>query len=186
MLSGARGVLRDATAAVHTRLHRAAPFAALADGRLNRRGYATLLGSLLAFHRAVAPGTLRGRAAIGDRRDRGARLARLEADLAHLGGAPIRSIAAPAWNDNEAVGCLYVVEGSMLGGKLIHRQLDYLFGRESAGRSFFGGTADDGRRWRELCDRLETYGATDDRLAAMASGAVATFALFETCLDAAA
>lgn len=185
---GVRATLRASTSSVHERLHEARPFAALAQGRLDRPGYADLLTRLHAFHRAVDPAVASARRVLGlaDVPADGTRVARLEADLADLGATPYRRIAMPAWGAEEAAGCLYVAEGSMLGGKLIHRQLDYLFGATEAGRSFFGGGADDGRRWRELCDCLETYGAIAERLGRMTQGAASAFALFEACLDEAA
>jgi heme oxygenase len=185
---GVRATLRASTSGVHERLHEARSFAALAEGRLDRHGYADLLIRLHAFHRAVDPAVVSARRVLGmtDVPAGGTRVARLEADLAHLGGAPYRRIAMPAWEAEVAVGCLYVVEGSMLGGKLIHRQLDYLFGANEAGRSFFGGGAGDGGRWRELCDRLESYGATAERLGRMTQGAASAFALFQACLEEAA
>lgn len=185
---GVRATLRSSTSSVHERLHQARPFAALAEGRLDRAGYADLLTRLHAFHRAVDPTAASARRALGlaDVPADGTRVARLEADLAHLGATPCRRTAMPSWEAEEAIGCLYVVKGSMLGGKLIHRQLDYLFQANEVGRSFFGGSADDGRRWRELCERLETFGATAERLGRMAQGAASAFALFESCLDEAA
>lgn len=185
---GARASLRASTSGVHGRLHEARPFADLAEGRLDRHGYADLLTRLHAFHCAVDPAVASARQVLGlaEPPTDGARVARLEADLAHLGTTPYRRIAMPAWEADEAVGCLYVVEGSMLGGKLIHRQLDYLFEANEAGRSFFAGGSGDGRRWRELCDRIETHGSAAARLDRMTRGAASAFALFEACLEAAA
>jgi len=184
---GARAALRASTREVHERLHAAPAFAAIARGELDRRAYADLLGRLLAFHRAVAPLMACARATIGCSNDNGqaARLARLESDLDHVGRTAGPRVATPAWADDEAVGALYVVEGSTLGGKLIHRQLDVLFAPGERGRSFFGGTSDDGRHWRALCRRLDTHGSCEARLGAMIAGAASAFALFETCLEAA-
>lgn len=181
----ARLALRAATHVVHERLHEAPAFRAIVDRRLDRRGYARLLGRLLAFHRAVDTLIAQGRAALGfgDAAGNGARIGRLEADLAYLGGGKVPSVPAATGDDGQAAGCLYVVEGSVLGGKLIHRQLYYLFAANEDGRSFFAGAADDGARWRDLCGRLDAYGAPPGRLAAMTAGAAAAFALFEACLD---
>lgn len=184
-MPGVRAALRRWTADVHERLHGAPAFAALAGGRLDLPAYADLMSRLLGFHRAVAPTVSRGLDRLGLSGDRHrARLARLEYDLAAIGPCVPPVVAAPAWSDDAAVGCLYVVDGSTLGGRVIHRQLDYLLGPSDAGRSFFGGTPDDPLCWRRLCAALERYGAeTPSRLSAMAEGATETFALFETCLD---
>jgi len=186
----ARLALREATHVVHERLHEAPAFRAIADRQLDRCGYAELLGRLLAFHRAVDPLIAQGRAVLGfgDGSGNGARIGWLEADLAYLGGGKVPLVPAAAGDDWHAAGCLYVVEGSVLGGKLIHRQLDYLFAANEDGRSFFAGAAGaagDSARWRDLCGRLDAYGVQPGRLAAMTAGAAAAFALLEACLDAA-
>lgn len=182
---GARAALRRWTADVHERLHGAPAFAALAAGRLDRPAYADLLGRLLGFHRAVAPAVHRALDRLGlPGEGHRVRLARLESDLAAVGPRAAPAVTAPDWSDDAAVGCLYVVDGSTLGGRVIHRQLDYLFGPFDAGRSFFGGGPDDPLRWRRLCAALERHSAeAPARLPIMAEGAMATFALFETCLD---
>jgi heme oxygenase len=77
------------------------------------------------------------------------------------------------------VGVLYTVQGSTLGGKVIHRQLDGLLeGKE--GRTFFKGSAEDGRHWRILCAGLEHQ--TD--AAALKAGARHAFARFADMLAA--
>jgi heme oxygenase len=185
-VSGVRAALRLATEAVHERLHHAAPFAAIADGRLDRPGYAALLGRLAAFHAAAAAAVAQGYAELGlpGQSASPARLALLDADLAHLdAAAPAAGDARSPWSGAEAAGCAYVVEGSTLGGRVIHRQLDYLFPTGDEGRRFFAGMFDAGHRWRTLCARLESYGADGNRVEAMAAGAKRTFALFETIVE---
>ena len=53
-----------------------------------------------------------------------------------------------------AIGCLYTVQGSTLGGKVISRQLDALLHGED-GRRFFRGFPQDGANWQALCAGLE-------------------------------
>lgn len=180
-----RALLQDATMDVHLRLHGAASFAALAEGRLDREGYADLLGRLLRFHAAVRASTTRARGLLGLTDDADRRVELLREDLTKLGvppAPPALPLPLPPWSDAETGGCLYVVEGASLGGKLIFRQLDYLL-ESDAGRGFFRGAGDDALRWRRLCAALEAHGAEEQRLAAMARGATAAFALFEACLD---
>ena len=165
-----RTALREATGAVHERLHLAPPFADLANQKLDLAGYRNLLASIAAFHFTVRRG--------GDIED--SRLDLLASDLEALGTpAPLRS----DWNfprtAAERLGLAYVVEGSSLGGKVIYRQLDYLFENSPAGRRFFRGTSSDGARWQALCRKLETEGQAPGAIDGMISGAAATFALFE-------
>ncbi len=109
-----------------------------------------------------------------------ARLAALVADLAYLGVSAAETTAGPPHHDTDfCIGALYTVQGSSLGGKLIFRQLDMLLPDEN-GRTFFKGTAEDGRDWRLLCESLESRG---DRLDALAAGAHHAFAQFQAMLD---
>lgn len=183
-LPSPRAALRAATAEVHERLHDARFFDALASGTLDHAGYGALLTRIRRFHCLTLAARSQALAALGlDPAEAGRRLALIEMDLRHLGIACDDPGAPPApCDEGEAIGCLYVVEGSTLGGKLIHRQLDYLLPDEE-GRSFFRGTPDDGARWRRLCEALDAYGSVPSRLPAMIAGAEATFALFETCLN---
>ena len=80
------------------------------------------------------------------------------------------------------LGWAYVVEGSSLGGKVIYRQLDYLFHRSAAGRLFFRGSPADSHCWQALCHDLEARGQTAKALDEMIFGARAAFALFERVL----
>ena len=59
-------------------------------------------------------------------------------------------------------GGLYVVEGSLLGGRILNRKLDSLFGEDNnEGRIFFSWcAAQDARRWTRFCEVLERRGAT--------------------------
>src|SRR5690606_35260103 len=78
----------------------------------------------------------------------------------------------------QRLGWRYVVEGSIFGGRVIYRQLDYLFGDEEAGRSFFRGTSAGTRQWQALCAELEHAGAAPAAVDAMIEGALDAFALF--------
>ena len=168
-------MLRDATDAAHERLHQAEPFAAIAAERLSRAGYTDLLARIAAFHFTIdtpAP----------DPED--TRRALLKADLDTVRApapAPLAWSAPPSRAGR--LGCAYVVAGSALGGKVIYRQLDYLFGDSPDGRRFFRGASGDGARWRALCDRLETEGAEAGAVDRMIAGAKAAFALFERSIE---
>ncbi len=171
-----------ATAEVHERLHQAAPFRAVADAKLARPDYSDLLGRIMKFHRTLDQ-TFEARKVthLGS----GHRIELLQRDLEYLSGEADRSVfpwAAPDCEGSE-LGCLYVAGGSALGGRIIYRQLDYLFGKAPEGRTFFAGSDDEPRRWRSLCLLLEQAGECDKRRAGMVAGAQAAFRLFETCLE---
>ena len=165
-----RSALREATGAIHERLHDAPPFAAIAQRRLSRADYSELLRKIAAFHFTVA----------ADLEADPMRLELLDRDLDSLAAERPASLD---WQRPESaaarLGCAYVVEGSALGGRVIYRQLDYLFGESVAGRRFFGGSPGDGQRWRALCGRLEAEGREPDAREEMAAAAGRTFALFE-------
>lgn len=118
--------------------------------------------------------------AFADRR----RTGRLAADIATLGGRPprpgpsgvvVRSFA-------EALGWLYVLEGSTLGGKAIRRAL-LARGDTITGLSFLDPYGPQtGERWRAYLAVLENEARTPDDVAAMAAGARAAFRHVEQCL----
>jgi heme oxygenase len=188
---GVRMALREGTAAAHERLHHLPPFQALGAGRLSRTGYVALLRRLLGFHRAVerqvaaAELALRAHGVVLEERKRSPLLL---ADLASL-GAPVGSEEAvaepqlPEFADAaRALGCLYVTEGSTLGGRLLARALDPLLGppEVSAGRSFLlGHGARHGAMWQALCAALERCGTDLEERAAMSQAATEAFAAFE-------
>ncbi|QAY76138.1 biliverdin-producing heme oxygenase [Sphingosinicella sp. BN140058] len=161
------------------RLHAAPAFADIAEGRLPRAGYAALLTALHRFHHLLDSACA---LLWADAPRSPGRIPALEADLRHLGHAPVPPSAgwAPPTGRAAALGCLYVAQGSTLGGRVIARQLDYLL-PGADGRRFFAGEAADGTTWRALCAHLETEGRRN--LAAMIGGAEAAFTLFEHCLD---
>lgn len=169
-----RSALRTATAAVHERLHEAPPFAAISQQRLNLAGYSNLLRTIAAFHFTVGPHL----------QSDGSRRRLLANDLDYLGAPSPPTIHwTPPPTSAARLGCAYVVEGSCLGGKLIYRQLNYLFGESVRGRSFFKGLASDGAHWRALCRRLETEGRARGALDEMAEAAEQTFALLEQLIE---
>lgn len=174
-----RGRLRAATADIHEALHRAEPFARIADGTMDRQGYGALLERLARYHLAMAPLCAAGAAALGApeldaaHRDR---VAALKADIRAMGASAPRDAEGQAVDPAFAVGCLYVVNGSTLGGKVIFRQLDALLADDD-GRRFFKGRAEDGAHWQTLCRRLEDFEQGGD-YAAMEAGARSAFARF--------
>jgi heme oxygenase len=79
-----------------------------------------------------------------------------------------------------ALGCLYVTEGSTLGGQQLARALDGILPPGPTGRRFLlGHGARHGAMWRGCCAALERCGADPAERAAMLDAAAETFAAFE-------
>jgi heme oxygenase (biliverdin-IX-beta and delta-forming) len=109
------------------------------------------------------------------------RLHLLAADLATLGVSPEDRGALPVCplvplrNGVEALGSLYVLEGSSLGGRIIERNVERCLGntgRESC-TYFRGYGAETGAMWRVLLLRLDAVPAA--QIEGVGKGAVATF-----------
>ena len=79
------------------------------------------------------------------------------------------------------MGCLYVMEGSTLGGRQLARQLDHLLPVAAMdGRMFLLAGADRNHvRWREFCAVLDECGAEPAPRAEMVTGAMEAFRCFE-------
>ena len=178
--------LRRATRASHERLE------AIVDVNRAARtpeGYRRLLAAMLGFYDPLE-------AALGrlDWMQAGIDLAArrkshlIEADLATLGLTRADIARLPRCADVPVpdglpvgFGCLYVVEGATLGGRLILRQVGEELGLGPAcGAAFYASYGPDvGRRWREFLARL-TETCTDEPAAAAATeAALATFAALE-------
>ena len=181
-LFDAHDFLREATHATHIRLHGLRQFEAIADARLDRASYAELLRSLHAYHAIIANAAEAG--GLLHLSTSPLRQSLLEADLASLGSAPSHEELSWTTPSREALyGALYVAEGSALGGKVIARQLDYLFGDAAEGRTFFRGAGDTGPRWRAFLAALAQAG-DEGAMPQLVAGAEASFALFERCVAA--
>jgi len=173
------GALRVHTKAIHESMHHAPPFARIANGSMDRSGYGQVLRLLHSYHRAMAGACARAAAALAApdlAAAHAVRIAALEDDMQALGCAPLSTETRTPHNDAFSVGCLYTVQGSTLGGKVIYRQLDPLLPGD-AGRRFFQGSPEDVSLWRSFCVRLEAYGAATP-LAEIEDGAAYAFDQF--------
>ena len=142
--------------------------------------YAALLGRMHAFHAAIEPAAAQHLAgtplAVGT-----GRAPRLAADLAALGqadSAPVLADIALPRDRAEAIGAVYVLEGSALGGLLIAKQVaDRLGIGAEDGASFFAGEGRDTmRHWRAMQAGIDALAspAGDDRTVAFANRAFAS------------
>lgn len=172
--------LRTETRDAHDRIEAAFD---LAGSLASRPAYLALLRRLLAFHEAfeAAAGPHLAGTPIGDGLGRGALLRR---DLAALGAEPDADVAPHAYPGRpEALGAAYVVEGSMLGGVLIAREVERHLGLgPETGNAFFADHGrDTARTWKQFCTELDSLAdpATDDRVIAAAER---TYAALEASL----
>jgi len=180
-----RFALREATHLIHERLHGLSPFERLLAGGLGRHEYGRLLSRLYGFHKPIEDALLsfrwRDAAELGWRGL--ARVHRLEADLQHLGLEPggVPRMALPAINAPAGMlGMLYVREGAALGGRVLARKLDGLFGDDRRGRTFLAGEPGDVACWQATCAVLERHAGD---LPEIIAAAHATFAAFETWFE---
>jgi heme oxygenase len=179
--------LRAATAAAHARLEAGLD---LLGEPLSRDRFVAVLSRFLGFHRAWEPAVARalGPEALAER----GRTALIEADLERLGMAPtaiaalpVCAAAAAVGGPAGALGSLYVVEGSTLGGQVIARALKDAPWLPPGGLSYFDPYgARTGAMWRAFRSFLDDHAAAHDR-DALYSGARDTFALLQDWLTAA-
>jgi heme oxygenase len=112
---------------------------------------------------------------------------RLEQDLLALGGSAAELAATPRCTNlpdltapEQLLGCLYVIEGATLGGRIITRQLQTQLGLspESGGAFFDGYGAQTGPHWKAFCTMLANHAdahADESRQGAIVAGANRTF-----------
>jgi heme oxygenase len=162
-------------------MHGLEAFQSILEERLPLNDYLKLLLSLLDYHSTMTAAASQfgwTNLCSGTRR-----VALLHADIRSVGGfARNQSRQWKPGSPEEALGALYAAEGSMLGGRVIAGQLDYLFGSALLGRSFFVGHKDDALSWRRLLATLEARCAGSREVERAIKGALFSFELFERCL----
>ena len=170
--------LRDATSAVHERMHGHDGFRAIKNGTIEKISYAQLLCRLYGFYKPFERET-----GFGDMRSQW-----LGQDLDALGldaysrekindYADVPALQTP----HRRLGALYVVAGSALGGRQLARGLDHLFpSHATAGRRFFlGHGAQTGAVWRDYLAQLAAVPPDPDTQTEIVDAAIDTFAVFE-------
>jgi heme oxygenase (biliverdin-IX-beta and delta-forming) len=174
-----RAATQDEHAAVERQIR-------LPDGIATLEMYRDLLRGFLAVHRPLGRAILAlpGWEITGiDPRER-VRIADLEADLRALGADPAclhrpEEHVRPGGSIAGALGTLYVLEGSTLGGLVIARALRERFGDAIVGAMAFlaGRGPQTVPMWRRFKTALDAYGlAFPEQADAMIAGARATFA----------
>ena len=183
----AGGSLHERLRAATAPLHRATEAAFDADDRLaTMAGYIDLLDRLWSLHAGVEDAlrnhgcSLPGLALEALRRS-----PLIALDIATLAGRPPRlpraglAYASPG----AALGGIYVVEGSILGGRVLMRRAERSLGVSATlGCRFLAGDgAATGARWRTFLAALATLPAAGDAADAAEGGARGTFAAFLAC-----
>lgn len=184
----ARAALRRSTREIHERLHHHQFFHKLLSGTVDLIEYRQALARLFGFHDPLEETLLAAVATAGVAIDlkRGRRAHRLAEDLHFLGmdRSEIECLPriwlAPPSSAGQFLGCLYVREGSMKGGRWIAQKISALLG-SVGGRSFFLGGPVDDELWNECCAAISLAGEND--VAEMTSAAHATFAAFEAWIS---
>lgn len=176
--------LRSGTADLHAAVEKAA---GLPSSVRNRGDYSALLTRLLRFHvsaeSALGNGAWSRRwAALGIDLTRHRRSALLVDDLTAMGEyaprlvkpTPLSVSTFPA-----ALGCLYVVEGSALGGRVIAPAIRHQLG--DVPTSFFDSAGrDHPSPWPDVRGALQRYGESEqDHHDGVVDGARATFIAFQ-------
>jgi heme oxygenase (biliverdin-IX-beta and delta-forming) len=108
----------------------------------------------------------------------------IEDDLEKLGHAPAALVLLPELclsSLGEGLGCLYVIEGSTLGGRIIYERVKARLGFDAdhGARYFFGYGADTAEMWASFIGKLNTFGANTDIGAEAEMAARRVFLLFE-------
>jgi len=174
--------LRSATASRHQELDSGlpigAPDAVLADYAAHLAMLRAWLAPLQVWLHGFEDG-LGG----GPQCDLGDRLALIDQDLAERGmpAAPSASSAAcgpPAWPSAASAawrwGVCYVIEGSQLGGAVLHQRLRDRLAPHPL-RYLKGGEAGPGPRWRAFMQDLRAHVRTPAEIAEACAGACAAF-----------
>jgi heme oxygenase len=113
------------------------------------------------------------------------RVEALESDLRALGVEPLAPMPAPEpLSVAEALGALYVIEGSTLGGQVIMRSLQGTDFEAGATRFFDAYGPRTGAMWKAFCGALEAFGAArQDDIPFVLAGARRCFGAFQTSLS---
>jgi len=177
--------LRAGTRDAHDRIETIPALRRLLAADLTRDEYIAVLRHLHAFHACVEPAIAAELEACPDAAAMldGARPRALARDLAWYGASPLPAPPLPPLDGiASALGALYVIEGSGLGGRVIARHLaDSLGIADGTGGTFYCRQDADTarRRWQALIALLERSDADAD---AMVAGARQVFDYLDSWL----
>jgi heme oxygenase (biliverdin-IX-beta and delta-forming) len=180
--------LKAGTIEQHASIERIMPFF---KDDFSLESYIRVLKAFLGFFEPVEfeLRSIATRDSFGFNIDRRQRTNLLRMDLLALGVTPADMELIPKCdhlprleNVDDGIGCLYVLEGSTLGGQLIARELQTRFGvEEKSGSQFFHGYGSQtGLKWREFCTSVRIYTAGGKSQLAIVQSARSTFESLES------
>ena len=179
--------LKVETADLHKRVESLMPFF---DENLSLEKYRETLAAFLGFYEPIERALLEiaGWEAVEIDLLERQRAHLLRADLQILGFDPREIAELPRCHDlprfqdsSDGLGCLYVLEGSTLGGQLIARELSRRFGIDAnSGSSFFCSGSKVRGMWMEFCSVVRKYVDDSAKRSAALRSASETFISFET------
>lgn len=177
--------LRDQTRTLHQQVERANT---LLDPNLTRQGYRETLVRWYGIWRpleerlsANALWVTRGWQFLPRHPLLRADLVLLGQDANALASLPLCCDLPTLTTSAQALGCRYVLEGSLLGGRVIAQQIQRTLGLTAAtGTAFLGGAGPaTGQHWYHVCLQLDAYVAEHPTESdAIVTAAQATFAAF--------
>ena len=180
--------LRADTRTVHDRLETTIP---LLNPLATERTYATYLAALLGFHRPIeqALRSVHGLSELPLEVEQRWKSSHLAADLESCASCSVAAVPdcdrTPAVDDlPDALGCLYVLDGATLGGRVIHRHLATRFPETMTHAARYlqiYGTSTR-LRWDQLCAVLAARPRAEHEVIAVA--ARRTFHAFADWVDA--
>jgi heme oxygenase len=174
--------LQLATSACHTALENQLP---LMRSDLSREEYRQFVGRFFGFYAPLEAQLMASNhwQLLGFDYAARQKAPRLVQDLVALGGNAAELAATPRCTNlpaltslEQLLGCLYVIEGATLGGRIITRQLQTQLGLspESGGAFFDGYGAQTGPHWKAFCTMLTNH-ADESRHGEIVAGANRTF-----------
>ncbi|WP_259015212.1 biliverdin-producing heme oxygenase [Emticicia fluvialis] len=183
--------LRSETGVLHTELEKTALSKALLEENVSMENYLLYLQKMRSvvdfYENCVFPVLIDTLADLPRRR----RLEMIDHDLNRLSAKPIEQDVFNIQNAGGhppvpyALGCMYVMEGSTLGGRIILKHIEKHLGLlPSGGASFFEGYgAETGQLWKSFLTTLQTYSLQNDADAAIVAGATDTFRSIKNHLE---
>ena len=165
---------RTETEELHKRVERTTEMASLMSPRLTSEEYLSILRKQREFYRAFEPELTR---LINGKYDYESKLPWLDEDLKDDDGTFELKDGLSLEDFDEAVGALYVIEGSMLGGQVITRNLRKVL-PEHQHRFFSGNGPKTREKWLSFIEFVtQTEDSIDQEKAV--DGAIRTFSLIE-------
>lgn len=112
-------------------------------------------------------------------------LANLNVNAEFIAKLPLTLFLPQMGTPAQHLGVLYVIEGSMMGGKIIAKKLDSLFGEQAKPiTNYFRGYDEKSmQRWDALCQCLERASNSENEQEQIIIAACETFLIWEKCLN---